>query len=161
MKDVSTITRIVLSLNGQLQLDTCSNDSKECITKWYFPAALYDVYYICGPFRVCRTGSDESFCLPRLRPASSRSSNLWPWSQGYGSPPPPFFEKQKNMWGKQIPNVLNSNKSRQKVSNAFLKITNTKISRNPITLKVQSMEYYSMLVHIYMPEKLHLHCICT
>ncbi|CAO1941649.1 unnamed protein product [Urochloa humidicola] len=126
--DVSIITRIILSVNGQLQRHTWSNDSKEWIIEWYFPAALCDVYSVCGPFGVCRTGSDEQcFCLPGFTPAYSRSWNLRAWSQG--------CVRETDI------QCVDSNKSTdKKVSDAFLKITNIKISQNPITQKVQSME---------------------
>ncbi|CAN6175776.1 unnamed protein product [Urochloa humidicola] len=47
-KDVSIITRIILSVNGQLQRHTWSNDSKEWIIEWYFPAALCDDILYAG-----------------------------------------------------------------------------------------------------------------
>ncbi|PWZ55638.1 G-type lectin S-receptor-like serine/threonine-protein kinase SD2-2 [Zea mays] len=127
-KDVSVITRVILSINGQLQRLTWSNDSEEWITGWYFPAALCDVYSVCGPFGVCRTGSDEQcFCLPGFRPASARSWRLGAWSQG--------CVRQTDI------QCAESNKSSGiKESDAFLKITNIKFSQNPIKLKVQSIE---------------------
>lgn len=127
-KDVSVITRVILSNNGQLQRLTWSNDSEEWITGWYFPAALCDVYSVCGPFGVCRTGSDEQcFCLPGFRPASSRSWRLGAWSQG--------CVRQTDI------QCAESNiSSGIKESDAFLKITNIKFSQNPIKLKVQSIE---------------------
>lgn len=127
-KDVSRITRIILSTNGQLQRLTWSNDSEEWTTEWYFPAALCDVYSVCGPFGVCRTGTDEQcFCLPGFRPASARSWDLRAWSQG-------CVRQTDNQ-------CAESNKSSDiKESDAFLKITNIKFSQNPVKLKVQSME---------------------
>jgi hypothetical protein len=82
MKNVSIIKRIILSIDGQLQHQTWSNDSEEWVLEWYFPAALCDVYSVCGRCGVCRTGSDKQcFCLPGFRPASSRSWDLRAWNQ--------------------------------------------------------------------------------
>ncbi|XP_062188405.1 G-type lectin S-receptor-like serine/threonine-protein kinase At2g19130 isoform X2 [Phragmites australis] len=128
-KDVSIITRIILSVNGQLQRHTWSHDSEEWVVQWYIPQALCDVYSVCGPFGVCKTGAAEKqcFCLPGFRPASLRSWDLGAWSQG--------CVRQIDI------QCVDANKPRdKKEDDAFLKITNIEISRNPIPLKVRTME---------------------
>ncbi|GJN11416.1 hypothetical protein PR202_ga29609 [Eleusine coracana subsp. coracana] len=116
--DVSKITRIILSINGQLQRHTWSHDSEQWIQEWSLPAAMCDVYSVCGPFGVCKTG---------FRPVSSRRWDHGAWSQG--------CERETNIL------CADSNKpTDRKQDDAFLKITSIKISRNPILVKVQSME---------------------
>ncbi|KAL6657833.1 hypothetical protein ACP70R_005613 [Stipagrostis hirtigluma subsp. patula] len=127
-KDVSIITRIVLSVNGQLQRHTWSHDSEEWIQQWSLPAALCDVYSVCGPFGVCKTGDDEQCsCLPGFRPASSKSWDLGAWSEG--------CVRQTDI------QCAKSNEAIDKRElDAFIKVTSIRISRIPITPEVQSME---------------------
>jgi hypothetical protein len=127
-KDVSKISRIVLSINGQLQRHTWSHDSEQWIQEWSLPAAMCDVYSVCGPFGVCKAGADERcFCLPGFIPASSRSWDHGAWSQG--------CLRETDV------QCVDSNKpTDQKQDDAFLKISNIKISHNSIQLKVQSVE---------------------
>ncbi|KAL6896795.1 hypothetical protein ACP4OV_007367 [Aristida adscensionis] len=127
-RDVSIITRGVLSVNGQLQRHTWSHELEEWIQQWSLPAAMCDVYSVCGPFGVCKTGADEQcYCLPGFRPASLKSWDLGAWSQG--------CVRQTDI------QCDNSNKqTEKKEQDGFLKITNIKISQNPITRKVQSIE---------------------
>uniref|UniRef100_A0A0E0AL85 non-specific serine/threonine protein kinase n=1 Tax=Oryza glumipatula TaxID=40148 RepID=A0A0E0AL85_9ORYZ len=127
-KDVSIITRIVLTVNGQLQCHTWSNKSEEWIVQWSLPAALCDVYSVCGPFGVCKTGFDEKcYCLPGFRPVSSRSWDLGAWNQGCVR--------------KTDISCVDSNKHNgQQEKHAFLKIANIKVPGNPMQLNVQSEE---------------------
>lgn len=127
-KDVSIITRMVLTVNGQLQRHIWSNKSEEWIVQWSLPAALCDVYSVCGPFGVCKTGFDEKcYCLPGFRPVSSRSWDLGAWNQGCVR--------------KTDISCVDSNKHNgQQEKHAFLKIANIKVPGNPMQLNVQSEE---------------------
>ena len=127
-KDVSIITRIVLTVNGQLQCHTWSNKSEEWIVQWSLPAALCAVYSVCGPFRVSKTGNVENcYSLPGFRPVSSRSWDLGAWNQGCVR--------------KTDISCVDSNKHNgQQEKHAFLKIANIKVPGNPMQLNVQSEE---------------------
>ncbi|XP_040382257.1 G-type lectin S-receptor-like serine/threonine-protein kinase At2g19130 [Oryza brachyantha] len=84
--------------------------------------------HVCGPFGVCRTGSDEKcYCLPGFRPVSSRSWDLGAWNQGC------VRRTDISCVDSNIHNV-------QQENHAFLKIANIKVSGNPIQLNAQSTE---------------------
>ncbi|XP_052161815.1 G-type lectin S-receptor-like serine/threonine-protein kinase At2g19130 [Oryza glaberrima] len=105
-----------------------SNKSEEWIVQWSLPAALCDVYSVCGPFGVCKTGFDEKcYCLPGFRPVSLRSWDLGAWNQGCVR--------------KTDISCVDSNKHNdQQEKHAFLKIANIKVPGNPMQLNVQSEE---------------------
>ncbi|OAY83783.1 G-type lectin S-receptor-like serine/threonine-protein kinase [Ananas comosus] len=83
LRDKSIVTRVVMSVNGQMQRHTWSESIKQWVIQWSMPADLCSVYAVCGSFGVCDTnGVENCNCLPGFEPASSRNWDLNSWSSG-------------------------------------------------------------------------------
>lgn len=76
-------TRLMISVNGQIQRQTWSYSLKQWIIQWSIPE-LCNVDSVCGAFGVCDMTSANVYCkcLPGFEPASPLDWNLNSWSGG-------------------------------------------------------------------------------
>ncbi|GKC82642.1 G-type lectin S-receptor-like serine/threonine-protein kinase [Tanacetum coccineum] len=81
--DPSTISRFIMDVAGQFQLQTWSESTKEWNIIWSQPETQCQVYALCGDFGTCkRTGLPLCNCLTGFKPRSQSDWNISDFSGG-------------------------------------------------------------------------------
>ncbi|GJY84703.1 G-type lectin S-receptor-like serine/threonine-protein kinase [Tanacetum coccineum] len=81
--DPSTISRFIMDVAGQFQLQTWSESTKEWNIIWSQPETQCQVYALCGDFGTCkRTGLTLCNCLTGFKPRSQSDWNISDFSGG-------------------------------------------------------------------------------
>ncbi|KAJ0455630.1 putative non-specific serine/threonine protein kinase [Helianthus annuus] len=81
--DPSTVCRFIMDVDGQFQLQTWSESTKQWNIIWAQPETQCKVYALCGAFSTCReTGLSLCNCLTGFQPRSESNWNQSDFSGG-------------------------------------------------------------------------------